>query len=62
MRPLLWATLIVEAEDYRARTGMGLASVWAHINARDYWAARAELDRVLSTPAAAIDGTREMEA
>ena len=43
-----WYHLISEAEAVRARTGLGLASVWGHIHANDYPTARREMDRVLS--------------
>jgi hypothetical protein len=47
VRPLDWYRLLHQAETIRARHGLGLASVWCHINRRDYHAARAQLDRVI---------------
>ena len=44
--PLLWYRLMREAEVIRERHHLGLASVWHHINRRDYAAARGVLDRV----------------
>jgi hypothetical protein len=41
-----WYRLICEAEAVRTCWGLGLASVWGHINANDYPSARAEMDRV----------------
>ncbi len=46
-RPLDWYRLMHEAETIRARWGLGLASVWEHINDQDYDTARAELDCVV---------------
>ncbi len=47
-QPVLWWLLINEAEELRARSGWGLASVWRWIHLDDYLAARTELDRVKS--------------
>jgi hypothetical protein len=43
---LRWYRLISEAEAVRICKGLGLASVWQHINADDYPSARREMDRV----------------
>jgi hypothetical protein len=45
-QPVLWWKLINEAEELRARTGWGLASVWGHIHREDYEKARRTLDEL----------------
>ena len=52
VRPLDWYALMHEAESIRAHYNLGLASVWGHINRRDYAKARATLDRVIEAIAA----------
>ena len=47
VRPLDWYQLIHQAESIRAHYHLGLASVWQHINRRDYDNARTALDRVI---------------
>ena len=47
VRPLDWYQLMHEAETIRDQYHLGLASVWGHINRRDYAGARAALDRVI---------------
>ena len=58
VRPLDWYLLIHQAETIRARHHLGLASVWVHINRRDYAAARGVLDRVLGDIRGDLRGTR----
>jgi hypothetical protein len=45
--PLAWYRLIDQAETVRAQWGLGLASVWHHINRIDYDRARSTMDAVL---------------
>lgn len=45
---VLWHLLMNEADEFTARTGMGLAGLWAEIHRGDYRTARAHMDRLLA--------------
>lgn len=44
--PLDWHQIITEAEEVKEIFGLGLASVWEHINNRDYPKAREAMIRI----------------
>jgi len=44
--PVKWWLLINELEEFRVRTGWGLASVWGHVHGERYEQARATFDQV----------------
>ena len=44
--PLRWYVLIKEMEEFRARTGMGLAQSWGYVHREEYDAARRSFDAV----------------
>ena len=50
---VFWHLLMTEADEFSARTGLGIASLWGEIRRGHYHAARAHMDRLLAPEAAA---------